>query len=40
MKLYGTENVPPIPKEVADERLKLLNKNLKALANNSYTEEK
>ena len=27
--LYGTDDVPPIPKEVADERVELLRENLK-----------
>ena len=28
-QIYGTEDVPPVPKEVADERIRLLRLNLK-----------
>lgn len=31
LELYGTEDVPPIPAKVADDRIELLNKHLKAL---------
>ena len=38
LELYGTNDVPPVPKEVALERIVLLKKHLKTIdVSNSYT---
>ena len=36
LELYGTEDVPVIPKEVCDERLKLLRNRLEELMSSHY----
>ena len=46
LELYGTENVPPVPKKVADDRIALLQRHLKGgmdkqpLEQKSYTQFK
>jgi len=39
LKLYGTEDVPKIPKEIVDVRLELLNKHLDKLLSVHFMEQ-
>lgn len=39
MELYGTDNVPPVPKEVAEARIDLLQSRLRVLLKDSWNGE-
>jgi hypothetical protein len=40
LELYGTEDVPPIPKHIADERIALLKEHLSVLRSLPFMEQK
>jgi len=39
LELYGTDNVPPVPKEVADKRIEMLKANLATDVRKHYSEQ-